>query len=382
MSEILTEYSTINEVNLALSNGELNLEEARQIVCDSFSSYVYAEDSEEFIYGDDAFFCEAAQLYYSSDDDFIEVIESLRYGSVSSSRNVLSDNDSDYFCCERSGLNFDNNKFNCYAVDGEDICYEYYSDDLYYWESDGEYHWDVEEEESNIPDYHDCDRPKSWNDSKGYGLELEVWVDWPENVHDQLPDEFFGEKDGSICDVHGIEIIAPPMPIQSFYDGNDWENVMKLINRNGGDVPSTGYGLHVNISNSLFDGNLHRAKFIVAINKLEKIGQLVARREKIYHGKYHQDKKVNKNTRYTDKCEPVNAKSHCLEVRIFKSTTSYNDIVAAIEYCEAVKEFTRTCSIVDLGEVEKIEKILFREIKKGNKFRNVKKMLEEKIVLH
>ena len=384
----LIDASSIDSINHAISSGLIDAELAGTIIEEKFSDeYVWTQDDECFVLKQDAFYCQASEEYYASDRKFITVIESIRYGSVRQSRYVNKHNDTDYFTCDRSGLFFDSNIFNYRNIEGEYICFEYYEDDLFYWDSDDRYHWEEEscdEECSNIPDYHDSDRPRSWSRAAGYGLELEIWVDCPETVHDKLPEGFLGEKDGSICDVHGIEIIAPPIPFKAFYINNSWSAAMDMLNLNDASVPSAGYGLHVNISHSLFSGELHRAKFIVAMNKLESLGKLIARRETIYNGKYHANKTVNKYTvNSTDKYEPVYVKNYCMEVRIFKSTDKYEDLLVAIEYCEAVKELTRACSIVDLNNINRAELMLFDTIKKNvKKYRNLKTFLESRILLH
>jgi hypothetical protein len=379
-------YSTIEEINSAIESGELDRDSGEESIEEAgLNGYVWAEDSDQYIDEDDAHFCDESGLCFESDDDFREIVTGIRYGSVTDTINVHKDYYSDYFECEKSGLYFNSNKFSEVEVEGDSVCYEYNMDDLYHWDSDDEYHWEPEpeEEEANIPEYHSEDRPDEWHSAAGYGLELEVYTDDPEYVHGKLPEGFLGEGDGSIDEAHGIEIIGYPMEFQEIVAGkNGWNEVMNILDLDCATIPSNSYGLHVNISNSLFEGELHRAKFVVAINYLKKISQIVSRRENIYSGSYDLAKKVNKHTKLTSKYEPVSVKNNRLEVRTFKSTVNYSDIVVAVEYCELVKEMTRGASILDLGSPEKAVAYFNSYIKKTAGFKNLKKFLQEQVVLH
>jgi hypothetical protein len=376
-------YADLATLNEDLRLNKISRSEAQEIVDTQMgSSLVYVVDEEVFMHKRYANFCEASEQYYYASRGFIVVVEEMDNNrNHTKSRTVRRENDPNQSQCQRSGIYFDTNKFTFVDVGDMRVCWEYYRRYLYLWESDDLYHWDEEGNPSTIPDYHENRRPDDWEGSNGYGLELEVYVTSPDDVYPLLPDKFFGEKDGSLSRVHGIEIIGNPIPFESFYKKNDWKECLEMLTGNGLQTPD-GYGLHVNISKTLFSGELHCAKFIVAVNKMEKLGKLVGRRDDIYHGRYHPDKRVNRMTTATNKCEPVNVKYACLEVRIFKAAGDYTELLVAIEYCEAVKEMTRINSILDISKESDAEKNLFKFIKSQKKYRNLTTFLQNNIVLH
>ena len=367
---------TLEEINEALNRGDINRSEAESAIEDAgIDGVQYAEDSEQFIDEDDGYLCESGK-FYESDDDFI-TINTGRRSTVTYHTDNISERE--YFQCDRSGEYFSNDNYSQIEVEGEYICQELYEDDLYYWDSDEEYHWEPEPE-SNIPDYHDEDRPDEWDSVLGYGIELEVYVDSPEAIHDKLPDGFLGEKDGSICEMHGIEIVGAPLKLEDYYskDNNPWIKVFRDLDVECVQIPSSNYGMHINISKGLFISELHQAKFVVAINNLKRIAQIVARRTNVYNGGYAENRKMEAKT---SKFEPVNVKDNVLEVRIFKSTTSFDNMLVSIEFCEAVRNMTRNCSILQMKDARVTEQMFCRETK-GNQYKNLRKYLEDKTVMH
>lgn len=378
-------YESESEIIKAFNDGDICKERAFYLLSEiSSATFVFTIDREEIVDEEDAYFCEDSEHYFSRDDDFIEVITSYRRGVRNSVRINTEYSNRSYFYCENTHNNYDSDNFNEIYVEGETVCEEACSASIYYWESDNEYHWEEEEEEDNgsdLTDYHDTDRPRSWDTASGYGLELEVYCDDPVELANELPSGFIGEKDGSIDETYGIEIIGHPIKFSDYYLGNPWKTLFTKFDDHGVTAPSIKYGLHINVSKSLFGSPLHMSKFIVMMNKLEEMGKHVAKRREIYNGRYYTGKRIGKDTLKTGKFEPVNTKDHCLEVRIFKATNEYSHLMICLEYTEAVKEITRNCSILDIGNEQKAEKMMGAFLKSNPKFKNLKKYIEEKFIL-
>ena len=113
---------------------------------------------------------------------------------------------------------------------------------------------DEEGRDDGIFEYHDSHRP--WNrttvEGEVYGVELEVYApdrgDFAAYARDL---GFLAERDSSLCEDHGVEIIGAPLHFESYYQVNGpWIKLLSYARTTGirGWRAGCGYGIHVNIN--------------------------------------------------------------------------------------------------------------------------------------
>jgi len=305
----------------------------------SDNEIVLTEDN-GYMHRDDAQWCEYEDAYYSDSAPFVTITRRRR-----DELNVHHDNASEIgFFCERTNEWYHSGDYTEIDVEGETVCREANEDDLYYWESDDEYHWEPEDDEGNggISDYHYRPRPNAWNKAEGYGIELEVKFPDRESRRNFADSEsWICERDGSLCEEKGMELVGPPLACGAISDA--WLPRLASMRNEGckGHDAGDGYGLHVNVSNSLFQGALHLAKFVFFLDGCPGLCKCVARRDAIYNGSYGNVEKLASAGKPIGKYVPCAIKTGRVEVRIFRSTLKDQSFLACVEFCQAVLDFTR-----------------------------------------
>lgn len=309
-----------------------------------------------------------------------------------------------------SGLEFGRNQPTSW------VCLEYAvnSGILFYWSSSNTYCTYPEPVApapvSEItPGYHAIERPRWWRNASGIGMELEILTTNPLELRKQLPPEILAEVDGSIDRNYGLELIGGPYDLDKYTnDKTPWKEIVEFAQKNGCKGHNAGefYGIHLSLSKSLFS-TLHGAKFVVFFNQQAELCQLIAQRSSIYNGSYGARKKVkdviyndgsySRNIEYTDpvtrtykpmkgitynryltettKYEPVRADGRRYEVRIFRSNLRWERILKNVEFVDAVKEFTRDASIVDISTPYKGTAAFLYWLGKNPAYPNLKKFL-------
>lgn len=216
---------------------------------------------------------------------------------------------------------------------------------------------DEEEDDYGIGGYQSRRRPSNWEYCAGYGVELEIYADNPREFADYVSSQFILERDGSLCNsINGIEIIGPPASFSDLIAGNSvWEEVFTYKDNYGGlyghdahrkNGGNGVYGMHVNISNSLFADEDHKARFVVAVTRFSSLCRLVAQRDSLYSSAtYDEGERVESVKSWgKSKYSPCATHSNRVEVRIFKSNTRKDRFLKNVEFCEAIRRWTERLS--------------------------------------
>lgn len=312
---------------------------------------IQTEDG-EWMETDDAYYCPIGEVYYSDDSEFEEYRDGRDEGHAhrDSLRNARS-----FFQCDRSEVWFSFSHFVSCEVDGETICYDWHSDEIYYWESDGSYHWEEEPApENHRAGYHSGSR-YGWQYKEGIGIELEMLADDESDLEDiceaARAHDFLAEEDGSLDDQLGVEIVSPPLSLKAWEgsEANPWQSFLSSIaGKASAHNAGTGYGIHVSLSLSLFS-ELQLAKFVVFINQHVALSQTVAQRRNIYSGGYQAQTRCKKfKASQTGKYEPVKVDDKRAEVRIFRANMRWDRLQKCVQYCLAVRAFVSDQSVADI----------------------------------
>lgn len=189
-----------------------------------------------------------------------------------------------------------------------------------------------------IPYYHSAIRSwrdKSFKDRKLLGVELEIFTNSVKAVYAALPEGLVAERDGSLHNTKGLEIIGPPIRLADYHKGY-WDKVFSLPIL----VPNHKYGMHVNINRGAFESDKHIERFARFIIDHQRICERIADRMSTDNHKYllvgdkHQAVNVSNNQR--------------VEVRIFNSTTTKKGFLKNVEFCAALQAYTRVNKLCDM----------------------------------
>lgn len=268
---------------------------------------------------------------------------------------------------QRSGIYYSTADYTPIEINNQTLCKEAYFGLINYNESLKIWQWnedEEDEEESEISDYHSNNRP--WNKGVGqslqFGCELEIEsMDRAATSELAKNCDMFAERDGSLNQERGIEIVGKPMEFQQYKTDNPWKTFFVECNKQdtkGWDAGKD-YGLHVSINRAALT-HLHTGKLLVFINNNRELCEKVAGRKENNWARYR-NKKINghleKNyadkyvVKQSDKYEALAVRSkHRLECRIFRSTLKYEGFLRAVEFCAAAVEFTRNASNLHLTD--------------------------------
>lgn len=258
------------------------------------------------------------------------------------------------FKCNHLDEYYSTSYFNEIEVDGEYICKEANYENLYYWNADDEYHWEPEpdeEDEYDIPDYHDENRPwegKDFGKELVFGCELEVEATDSRVKVKEIANSFglIGERDGSLDETDGIEIIGPPLKLEDYSkEDSFWLKFLKKVKdeANGWDA-GRGYGMHVSINRKALS-DFHVGKLLVFINSNQELCTKIAGRGQTDYQRYSYKTIKDGRKYYGDKYEALAIRDgNRLECRIFRSTLKPSSFLKNIEFVAAAIEFTRFSS--------------------------------------
>lgn len=245
------------------------------------------------------------------------------------------------------------------AIDnfGNDVVVSYENDDF---EEDEEagifYHRDYRRQDRVIRNYHSSKDNFSFirdewttKHNRFFGVELEVEsIDGDRQanakaISDRVNDpkllhRMFFENDGSLS--HGFEMITQPMSLPAQRELFKFLED-KSLTRNLKSHNTTSCGLHVHVSRSNMT-DLQIGKIVSFINdpRNEMFIRSVARR---YASGFCQIKsKKVKDCRSGDRYEAVNLTNrNTIEFRLFRGSLKYEAVIAAVEFCNAIIEYTR-----------------------------------------
>lgn len=246
---------------------------------------------------------------------------------------------------------------------GEMVCVEQAQRDgaeLYLWENGGWWTTPEEEEEpenepDGIPCYHAGEHSETRSNWAAiphagalfFGIELETLApsggvrEWGDMVRDagMLP-----ERDGSLDEVRGVEVIARPLPLSevaSHWGPLLWSGIKHGVKG----WTCAGYGLHVSMNRSWFKSPLHVAKTALFVNAHQSLSEKVAGRPNGGHFTYYPllswRDLANRDGSYGGKYRAVNVTPHRVEFRIFQSNLRLPGFLRSVEYAAAVAHFCR-----------------------------------------
>jgi len=186
----------------------------------------------------------------------------------------------------------------------------------------------------------------------GVELEVEVKNDQTSCVLERINDEIndgevgrkaFFEKDGSLSD-SGFEIITNPMGLDKHTEFWEWLKDEALTKALRSHDTST-CGLHVHVSREHLN-RMQINKMSVFINHPDN-AELIAKIARRYNQSYARiaAKKLGNAHYGRDRYDALNLENHAtVEFRIFKGTIKYTSLMAALQFCNALVEFTMPAS--------------------------------------
>lgn len=155
----------------------------------------------------------------------------------------------------------------------------------------------------------------------------------------------FIKRDGSLSD--GIEVVTLPM-VLSEIAGSDgkgapkWKAFFDAFDKYGVIVRST-CGMHVHVSReqltTLQIGKI--LKFLYDEKNFNFIKMIAGRTPPTKYANIVGNKKVSDVNKHVNRYDGLNLTgAHTIEFRIFKSTTNLNRVIANIEFCESLVNFS------------------------------------------
>lgn len=257
----------------------------------------FARTEEDFWeFEDDTWYCEYCDGRHYNDKDQTSVVTTYYNGRYTHSEFC---NEADFFYCEISCENWDSNEFTSGETDDNDtICEEWARRNG--WSQNRHGDW-CEESDDDIPDYHDGDRSairaaldamryQSLDNrlDRRYGIEMEVHfgcgsdaVAW---YHEHSESDACIERDGSLDDECGVEIISPPIRLRDHRTGSWYTRLLADARDHGarGWSYRGSYGCHVNVDlRGVTDQQV--ALFVALINNLSPLYQLLSGRKQVYN---------------------------------------------------------------------------------------------------
>lgn len=218
-------------------------------------------------------------------------------------------------------------------------------------------HYDYQHEDSEpeiIGTYHSSKRhvQKQHDDwsrkhHRFFGVELEVEADGyrheaARKIHERINKDgdkrLFFENDGSLS--NGFEMITHPMSLPAQRELWSFLQDRSLVSEVKSHK-STTCGLHVHVSRDNLT-KLQIAKMVAFVNapQNEDFIRAIARRYQTGYCKI-KDKKIGKSHYSDDRYEAVNVTGmRTVEFRLFRGSTRYEAVVAAIEFTNAMVEFS------------------------------------------
>jgi hypothetical protein len=287
---------------------------------------------------------------YNSDEDSIcrECIDS--HYTFSDYHDAWLHNDT---CCDGIG------------EDGNEVYFHTDCDDFSYNDDDGVYyHYNYERGSKLINSYHTAKNrglykkiQSDWTarNNRFMGIELEVEIrsrdtkrgDIAERLNAVLNDGAVGsrahfEEDGSLTS--GFEIITNPMGLDTHTEFWTWLQDKDLIRGLRSHDTST-CGLHIHVSRRGMN-RLQIAKINTFVNHPDN-AELISKVARRYSSSYARISQKKLSTAYyeADRYDAVNLNnSQTIEFRIFKGTLKYESLMAAVEFVNAVVNFTMPAS--------------------------------------
>lgn len=245
---------------------------------------------------------------------------------------------------------------------GDRVTIHYEDEDFAYDdERDAVYHVNYEHRNDLIASYHSTKRhgfkyiESDWvkRNDRFIGIELEVECreskyDAVERLNDALNEGRMGSKvwfenDGSLSD-SGFEMITNPMGLDTH--ANFWLWLQdKSLTRTLRSHDTSTCGLHIHVSRkNLHDLQLNRMNVFINHPDNQPLVKAVARRYATNYARIR-EKQMGKAHYAVDRYDALNLENdETVEFRIFKGTLKHESLMAAIEFANAVVNFTNPAS--------------------------------------
>lgn len=262
---------------------------------------------------------------------------------------------------------YDDYVFRDYAASAFDDCGDrvtiHSDDEDFYYDDDNDcyYHHHYERRNHLIASYHSTKREgfkyieSDWvkRNDRYIGVELEVECrdskyDAVERLNDALNGGRVGNKvwfenDGSLSS-SGFEMITNPMGLDSHADFWEWLQDKSLTRTLRSHDTST-CGLHIHVSNkNLNDLQLNRMNVFINHPDNQMLIKAVARRYATNYARIR-EKQMGKAHYAVDRYDALNLENdETVEFRIFKGTLKHESLMAALEFANAVVNFTNPAS--------------------------------------
>lgn len=322
---------SIDKVYNSLNEKYITEEELLNSDYISDNDYYYSQENYvldfhgNIIERDESFYCEHYEEFFPSDEcnSVNDGRGTLYYSdrAINNSGNIYHYN-GDYYTS--NGLQYNELVINC---DG-DVCS---LDDVYYWESDGEYHHEPEDDEDDeyyVRPYHNGDfKTVIFEECKSkYTIGFEIEKEDEEvktsiNIDDfesELP-KWRKERDGSLNDYSGFELISPIMPFdikKIFEHIESSETLKEHINAK----ISFNCGGHINLGHKEKNGS----------EVFELIAGYTPLLYSLYFGrvdKNYSKGKSNKDLKEdNEKYQAIKIHSNRIEFRIFSAVPNVNTL--------------------------------------------------------
>jgi hypothetical protein len=252
----------------------------------------------------------------------------------------------DYFTCNDCGSMFHQD-------------YEYYVEEEGCSYCDECYHHRRQEDNEIIHDYGYKPQPQffkmAWENTLFLGLEIELEcgnnmhsTDTAKKMKQWLIDHKCDKKcyfkyDGSLS--NGIEIVFHPFTLQSYHKDFPLSDFIKYCRSIGlsGYNPNT-CGIHIHLSKTHFKKNgLYIGKLF--FYKCQKYLKQFSKRKDYNFCKFDQVTPENEYSQENGRYSALNNTSKTMEIRIFRSTTNYNRILASMQFADAFANYCNQTSI-------------------------------------
>lgn len=309
-------------------------------------------------HADDTFVCDRCGEFHHTDDSRTVIVS--RRGSEENWCDCCTDDNT--FFCDHSDHYFHDSNFSSVQVDGYTVCFEWNEDDLHYWESDGDYHWESEPEDEDEDDnegrgqYHGDQFTRSlWKKRDPFadlfGVELEICAkdkDCLADICSAAKDQgFIPERDGSLHEQLGVEIVAPPLGLRTYRKGN-WSVLLDGIRSKAkGWDAGTGYGIHISIRRSSLT-RLQQVKFLRFFPWNRKFCEKVTGRGSNGFANYDVVVPWARDP-YTGRYAAAAIREgDRIEVRAFRATLKKSSFLKNVQFVAALVEFVRAVSLRDI----------------------------------
>jgi hypothetical protein len=388
--DIINSSSLWGSLPWTARGGDARYAVLRDNVCDAFYDWANADDKRlgaiscpdvsdlpgltevtgvGYCMEDNTVWCDACNTHHTVYTDTNTVVVDSRWNQQEWC------DDHNTFYCDVSDMRYCANTFNEDDTDdGNTICRQWARRNGWWWDDSRDVWCEHEPDGDDLPDYHDGDRSGMHHilhemrqettpptkATRRFGLEVEVQFsdsgDRSAWYHSEAMYPHTAEKDGSLCDERGLEIISAPMTYEDWHNpDNSFLTLLASARANGaiGFAKRSGYGCHVNMDlRGVNERALHL--YYAGVNNLSQLYIYVAGRSSS-DLEYHQLRQPpqemrlwqsfghQKSVHYGDKYQPVRmdiggSLPFC-EVRAFGSNVRSGAVVEYIELCAATLDW-------------------------------------------